>query len=143
MGGARDNQWTRGWVKKGKVAPRAAVSHRVGTPVAPALALACGHAEALLAAEAPRRAHTACSLPRTAVAPSLHGVELPTRLLTGPQFPRGRLLPHFSRGALCQERPSHQPWVRPQSSPSHPGHSWAPLPPPLTLPTPFSWSPDA
>lgn len=85
------------------------MSHRTGTPVAPALAAVCGHAGACQAAEAAAPAHAASGLPRTAVALGLGGIELLARRLTGPRLPRGQLLPHFLRGALCQGRPPTPP----------------------------------
>lgn len=87
----------------------ARVSHRVGTPVAPALAAVCGHAGACQAAEAAAPAHAASGLPRTAVALGLGGIGLLARRLAGPRLPRGQLLPHFPRGALCQGRPPTPP----------------------------------
>lgn len=87
----------------------ARVSHRTGTPVAPALAAVCGHAGACQAAEAAAPAHAASGLPRTAVALGLGGVGLLARRLAGPRLPRGQLLPHFPRGALCQGRPPTPP----------------------------------
>lgn len=114
------------WVRKGQGAPRAAVAHQVGAPMVPALAEVHGHAGALLAAEVPTLAHTARGLPPTAVALGLRGVGFPARLFTGPQLPGGRLLPGFSRGALCQGRPPIPP-LRSALGPastlsSHTGH---------------------
>lgn len=99
------------------------MSHRVGTPMVPALAVVYGHAGARLAAEVSVLAHTAWGLPHTAAALGLRGIGLPARPLAGPWLPRGHLLPHFPGGALCQGRPHHhhhhsgQPWVRPRFSP--------------------------
>lgn len=116
--GLRRAGWHRG----------AVVSHRVGTPMAPALAVVCGHAEARLVAQVPVLAHAARGRPRTAVAPSLRGVGLLARPFARPQLSRGHLLPHFPRGALCQGRPAHPPPLRSALGPT----SVLPLPVPGT-----------
>lgn len=97
-------------------------SHRVGTPMVPALAVVCGHAGACLAAEVPVPAHAAWGLPLAAVTLSIHGTGLPAGLLAGLLLPSGHLLPHFPRGVLCQGRPSPPPGSAqgpPWFSPSH------------------------